>query len=155
MLAFTVKACVNRVWWQLSLKTVRQPKKISPCRFRPVTTLPGGIRTDSISDLCKRHWDTGVADGVGLTDITYLRTREVGVPVCDACSHKVISTAMTTDLMEEALRRGRILRSSAPGKVFIIRIAGLNSLPTRCTSAARNSSWTSPWDVQACAGIMR
>lgn len=55
---------------------------ISPRRFRPVTTLPG-TRTHSIPDRCTRHWDTGVVDGVWVTDIpphaggapTYLRTR--------------------------------------------------------------------------------
>lgn len=41
---------------------------ISPRRFRPVTTIPG-TRTHSIPDLCKRHWDTGVVDGVWVTDI--------------------------------------------------------------------------------------
>ena len=97
----------------------------SPRRFRPVTTIPG-TRTHSIPDRCKRHWDTGVVDGVWVTDITYLRTRAGWVYLCgikDACSRKVISTAMsttmTTDLVEEALRRARTLRPSAPGRVVI------------------------------------
>lgn len=41
---------------------------ISPRRFRPVTTIPG-TRTHSIPDRCERHWDTGVVDGVWVTDI--------------------------------------------------------------------------------------
>lgn len=57
---------------------------------------------------------------------TYLRTRAGWVYLCgikDACSRKVISTAMsttmTTDLVEEALRRARTLRPNAPGRVVI------------------------------------
>lgn len=85
---------------------------ISPRRFRPVTTIPG-TRTHSILDRVKRHWDTGQVDRVWVTDITYLRTRAGWVYLCaikDACSRKVIATAMsttmTTDLVEEALRSG-------------------------------------------------
>lgn len=85
---------------------------ISPRRFRPVTTIPG-TRTHSIPDRVKRHWDTGQVDRVWVTGITYLRTRAGWVYLCaikDACSRKVIATAMsttmTTDLVEEALRSG-------------------------------------------------
>ena len=98
---------------------------ISPRRFRPVTTIPG-TRTHSIPGRVKRHWDTGQVDRVWVTDITYLRTRAGWVYLCaikDACSRKVIATAMsttmTTDLVEEALRRARILRPNAPRKVII------------------------------------
>ncbi|MDK9352371.1 IS3-like element ISPfr11 family transposase, partial [Propionibacterium freudenreichii] len=98
---------------------------ISPRRFRPVTTIPG-TRTHSIPDRVKRHWDTGQVDRVWVTGITYLRTRAGWVYLCaikDACSRKVIATAMsttmTTDLVEEALRRARIIRPNAPRKVII------------------------------------
>ncbi len=97
----------------------------SPRRFRPVTTLPG-TRTHSIPDRCRRRWDRGRVDAVWVSDITYLRTRQGWVYLCgvkDACSRKIISTAMsttmTTDLVEEALRRARILRGMAAGKVVI------------------------------------
>lgn len=98
---------------------------ISPRRFRPVTTLPG-TRTHSIPDLCQRRWDTGSVDSVWVTDITYLRTLSGWVYLCgvkDACSRKIVSmamsTTMTTDLVEEALRRARILRRGAPARVII------------------------------------
>lgn len=98
---------------------------ISARRFRPVTTIPD-TRTHWVPDLCKRQWDTGTVDSVWITDITYLRTKMGWVYLCgikDACSRKIISTAMsttmTTDLVEEALRRARILRSGAPGRVVI------------------------------------
>lgn len=73
---------------------------ISPRRFRPVMTIPG-TRTHSIPDRVKRHWDTGQVDRVWVTDITYLRTRAGWVYLCaikDACSRKVISTAMSTTM---------------------------------------------------------
>lgn len=98
---------------------------ISPRRFRPVTTIPG-TRTHSIPDRVERCWDTGVVDAVWVTDMTYLRTRIGWVYLCgikDACSRKIIATAMsatmTTDLVEEALRRARIMRPNAPATVII------------------------------------
>ena len=126
-----VHAQLRREGTRVNRKTVAASMRrqglegFSPRRFRPVTTIPG-TRTHSIPDRCKRHWDTGVVDGVWVTDITYLRTRAGWVYLCgikDACSRKVISTAMsttmTTDLVEEALRRARTLRPSAPGRVVI------------------------------------
>lgn len=115
----------------MNRKTVAQSMRrqglegVSPRRFRPVTTIPG-TRTHSIPDLCQRHWDTGSVDAVWITDITYLRTKTGWVYLCgikDACSRKIVSTAMstsmTTDLVEEALRRARTLRPGAPGRVVI------------------------------------
>lgn len=98
---------------------------ISPRRFRPVTTIPG-TRTHSIPDRCKRTWDQGEVNRVWVTDITYLRTRQGWVYLCgikDACSRKIIATAMdttmTTDLVETALRRARELRGGLPENVIL------------------------------------
>lgn len=98
---------------------------ISPRRFRPVTTLPG-TRTHSIPDLCRRKWDHGEPDRVWVSDITYLRTRQGWVYLCgikDACSRKIISTAMdttmTTNLVETALRRASELRRGLPKNVIL------------------------------------
>lgn len=126
-----IHAQLGREGIRVNRKTVAQSMRrqglegVSPRRFRPVTTIPG-TRTHSIPDLCQRHWDTGSVDTVWITDITYLRTKTGWVYLCgikDACSRKIVSTAMstsmTTDLVEEALRRARTLRPGAPGRVVI------------------------------------
>lgn len=61
-----------------------------------------------------------------VTDITYLRTRQGWVYLCgikDACSRKIIATAMsatmTTDLVEIALRRPRVVRGDMPHDIVL------------------------------------
>ena len=69
-----VHAQLRREGTRVNRKTVAASMRrqglegISPRRFRPVTTIPG-TRTHSIPDRCKRHWDTGVVDGVWVTDL--------------------------------------------------------------------------------------
>ena len=98
---------------------------ISPCRFKPVTTIPG-VSTYHIPDLVKRKWDQGGLDLVWITDITYLWTREGFVYLCairDGHSRRVLGWAMderqTTDLVERALRMAHTLRHMLPEDVVL------------------------------------
>lgn len=98
---------------------------ISPCRFKPVTTIPG-VPTHHIPDLVKRRWDQGGLDLVWITDITYLWTGEGFVYLCairDGHSRRVLGWAMderqTTDLVERALRMAHTLRHMLPKDVVL------------------------------------
>ncbi|MCT2977705.1 IS3 family transposase [Propionibacterium freudenreichii] len=126
-----VHAVLTRAGVAVDRKTVAASMRrqgicgVSPRRFRPVTTLPG-TRTHSIPDRCLRRWDRHRVNAVWVTDITYLRTREGWVYLCgvkDACSRKIISTAMsttmTTDLVATALHRARAIRGDTAENVVI------------------------------------
>ena len=112
----------------ISRKTVAKTMRklglrgVCPKRWKTTTlTDPGDTYPP---DAVKRQWDTGALNTVWIGDITYLRTWEGWLylaTVIDAHSRRVIGWAiadhMRTDLVEDALRMGIVLRGERPAKV--------------------------------------
>lgn len=78
--------------------------------------------------------------------------------VKDACSRKVVSTAMdhtmTADLVQTALHRSAPCEAWLPVMTSSVLTGAVNSCLPRWTSAAGVWDWLSPWGEPACAGTM-
>lgn len=98
-------------------------------------------------DLCQRSWDQGGLNKVQITDITYLRCRQVWVYLCairGGHSRRVVGYSMrpdkTSELVIEALTNARLARGLPPSQVIVHADCGSQFTSDRLTNYAQNEN---------------